>query len=350
MTLRRGTPIYGRTAPFFVFKKILRTNRKEDSSKRRNPQIYLKGTSNMSKNESATEQAVFQTVEKFDIGFQMHDKHVVGVCLLHQSRQSQENARMTREIREESIVIIGNQDISDCVQRAKDLAYQSAVSRLEAVGNIVPAMPLETAPYTPQAAPNLGTVATDQIRDDNPISENAGVIKQKDKDEQPLARSSAPGIEPEEENPGADEGADRDDGSESDMPTGEVKEPNYAAQDFGDTGDEDDENPAQNNGIQRLDLNLGLQPAANLLHNAPAAQKANQEEAPDLAMKKALEMPITILGKLHSSYGKTAGEILNSDPQCIVDFAHRYTGPKVEEKESLVLLYPEAVRRVQAAA
>jgi len=279
-------------------------------------------------------QTGFFTTGKIDVGFEIKDGYVYGVCLLYPSRADQEHEYM---IREKSIVAIGERDLSACVEDAKDFAYKSAISRLERAGN-----PIAAEQPAVQAAPVPGVVQTDKEKAEAPAP------KEEPQGETP-AGTVVPVVEQPAYNPPAPTSQDPDD-DELDTDDVPSEEDGDATGDINDFKDEDDGESQQPNGIQRLDLNFGLQPASNLLSNAPAAGPSAPARDIDPDMKKALSMPITILGKLHASFGKTAGEILESDPQCIVDFAHRYTGPKVEEKEALVKLYPEAVRRVQNAA
>ncbi len=303
----------------------------------------------MNTNEISGGQPGFFASGKMDIGFEVGDGYVVGICLLYQSRGDQEHEYM---IREKSIVKTGDRDLSACVQAAKDLAYTSAISRIEGTANTA-------APSRPpaQAVPTMGAVQT-QV--DAPAAHSDTAAQQAAQDtgaEKPVAtivrQEATPALDPEPEDPEFDEPVDEMDGNEDSGEDGEDSdfEDDYREDDDNRDGDNDSDGgaPAQG-GVQRLDLVAGLQPASNLLNNAASAQKSPHVEGADAAMQKALAMPITILGKLHSSFGKTAGEILETDPQCIVDFAHRYTGPKVEEKEALLQVYPEAVRRVQNVA
>jgi hypothetical protein len=273
----------------------------------------------MNTKEVASDQQEFFKNGKMDMGFEVNDGYVVGVCLLYQSRADQEHEYM---IREKSIVKVGEQGLSACVQEAKDLAYQSAISRVDGVGNVL-AFPTRQTPSLSSDQPGDEADHADQ-------EQTMSIIAPTDSAE-PVVNQSY----------------------EAQPPAPAAHEPEYdpACEDNGDD-DSDGEEPVstQENGVQRLDLS-GLKPASTLLNNSPpAAQQAAPADNNESAMQKALAMPITILGKLHTSFGKTAGEILRTDPQCIVDFAHRYTGPKVEEKEALCLLYPEALRSVKNAA
>jgi hypothetical protein len=72
-----------------------------------------------------------------------------------------------------------------------------------------------------------------------------------------------------------------------------------------------------------------------------------------------LDTEITIFGKLHDCNGWKAGKILNERPEVIVDFCQRnsedyngpkYSGPRVDQKEALMKLFPDAARKVQKAA
>ena len=303
----------------------------------------------MNTNETGKGQAGFFTGGKVDIGFEIQKDYVAGVCLAYQSRADQEHEYM---IREKSFVVIGCRNLSECVEEAKDLAYKAVINRLEIAGHLAaPPQPAAQSASTAQATPSLGPVVMGR--------EKAGDSGETEKPVKPPVTQAA--RQP-DDSPPPDNEEDQDDDSDFDD---RQYDDNNSEDDDGDaTGDvsdfedddgdnEDDGNDGeqpQGNGIQRLDLNLGLQPASSLVNSAAPAQKAATADDADAEMKKALAMPITILGKLHASYGKTVAEILETDPQCIVDFAHRYKGPKEDEKNALVKLYSEAVRRAQNAA
>jgi hypothetical protein len=296
----------------------------------------------MNTKETAVGQAGFFTEGKVDIGFEIQKDYVAGVCLAYQSRNDQEHEYM---IREKSFVMIGERNLSECVEEAKDLAYRAVISRLQLAGNLAasPQSAVQAAPVV-QAAPSPASVSVEMEKSGDSSVEEKPVTA-------PVAQAvHQPYTPPDDEedqdddsgydDPQDEDGDDDEDGGEDD--SGDVS-------DFED-GDGEDNEQTQGNGIQRLDLNLGLQPASSLPNPTASAQKPALADDADVEMKKALAMPITILGKLHASYGKTVAEILDTDPQCIVDFAHRYKGPKEDEKNALVKLYSEAVRRVQNAA
>ncbi len=296
----------------------------------------------MNTKETGMGQAGFFTGGKVDIGFEIQNDYVAGVCLAYQSRADQEHEYM---IREKSFVVVGERNLSECVEEAKDLAYRAVISRLEIAGNLqAPPQPAAQSAPAGQPAPSLGPVSID--------SEKADTSGEAEKPtRQPAVQKEQQPVNPPEPEYDEEQDDDADFANQQDEDENDDEGDAGDVSDFADDDDEDEEQePQQGNDIQRLDLNLGLQPASGLVNSAAAAQKPAPDEDSDAEMKNALAMPITILGKLHGSYGKTVAEILDTDPQCIVDFAHRYKGPKVDEKNALVKLYSEAVRRVQNAA
>ena len=89
--------------------------------------------------------------------------------------------------------------------------------------------------------------------------------------------------------------------------------------------------------IEKLDLNQNISTIKTI------------DNEPSDPIQKARERQITIVGKLHTCYNWPAGKILDEMPDVIVGFAPKYSGEKTEEKEALMVLYPEAVRKVQKA-
>lgn len=279
--------------------------------------------------------AEFFASGKMDNDFELHETHVNGICVLYPSRSAQEHEYM---IREKSMVSLKGREVEECVQRAKDLAYESAVSRLQGVvipfpgtyqtNREAPEVPASTVSATVSTPPEAPATIED-------ISMNSKATAPSPKaktPEPPLSPPPAEGEEPEETNTAAvPPDSSPVSGNDAELPEAEK--------------------PATKGTVARFDLDLGLQPASNLLNDNPGRIDTSADEGDvDLDLATAMNLRITILGKLHECYNKTAGEILETNPKCIVDFAHRYTGPKKDEKEALLKLYPEAVRRVNQAA
>lgn len=253
--------------------------------------------------------AFFQT-GKMDTDFIIGERYVTGVCVMYAQRSAQEHEYM---IREKSIVALDTRGLSQCVQESKDLAYQAAVSRL---GNVN---------FSPVAEPHKQEVVTPPTAPPRPESRTVTPP--------PVAQK----------HPDEDDGEDEY-GNEWNDPEG--------------TALPDDAPPEENidtetmGGAQQFNLN-GLRPASSLLAGASKSQPQSSLEEADpaeSAYKKARNMRITILGKLHECNNWTAGRILDERPEIIVDFAHRYNGPKVGERDALKMLYTDALRRVNQAA
>lgn len=223
--------------------------------------------------------------------FEVQETYVTGVCTLYPDRLAgpQEYA-----IRERSIVERAGRPLSACAQEAKDLAFQSAVRRMEG---------FVSAPK-PAASPVSAAVKESQKEKAAPKPETPP----------PASKNT---LSPEEATP---------------APTSSVPE------------------PAQTTLTppplpRRLELG-DLRPASSLIAAAPKPEPDSEEQR----IEKARSMEISILGKLHECNGWTAGRLLNERPEIIVDLVRRYKGPKEEEKEALRTLYNEALLRVGQAA
>ena len=81
---------------------------------------------------------VFFENGKMDADFEVKEGYVIGLCVLYAQRAAKEQEYM---IRNRSIVAIGDRDLSECVQMAKDLACNSALTRLSQL----PAVPAALA-------------------------------------------------------------------------------------------------------------------------------------------------------------------------------------------------------------
>jgi len=329
----------------FAFKKTLA--RKERRSVRAQTiQKTTKGKETMNANESLPVPGLadFFAAGKMDSDFEVHETHVNGICVMYPTRSSLDNEFM---IREKSMVSLKGRDIEECVQRAKDLAYESAISRLRGVVIQFPQARLADRNESTGSDAMYG-METETATDKPPVGHG-------DIPKEPRPKAAAPQANEPEPPPPPPVSVEDDDEESASAPIqgtpGEETPDKETPATVTEPDDVEPERPGGKGTVEKFDLDLGLQPASNLLGNVPDRIPTNSAAADvDPELEKAMNLPITILGKLHECYGKTAGEILQYNPKCIVDFAHRYTGPKKDEKDALLMLYPEAVRRVNQAA
>lgn len=231
---------------------------------------------------------------KVDTDFQVQEGFVTGICTLYSDRTAGPQEYI---VREKSIVETEGQFLSTCAQKAKDLAFQSAIERLERFSPV----------QQPSAKPAIEPVNTEQPTQ---------------KEEPALAPKAAP---MQEKDPPASPDSIRE-------PTQIKLAPAPSAP-------------------RRLDF-ADLRPASSLIAPSTEPTLTLEQETGDETkrIEKARAMPITILGKLHDCNGWTAGRILDERPEIIVDMVKRYNGPKVEEKEAMKTLYSEALRKLDQAA
>lgn len=229
--------------------------------------------------------AEFFRTGKVDTDFEVREDYVIGVCALYPDRLAgpQEYA-----IRERSIVERASRPLSVCAQEAKDLAFQSAVRRME---GIVTA-PVPAAVKTAQEIREKEPAPKPEPPQNSQAPEKTAQIPQEPTPEPPERSAPAPASPP-----------------------------------------------------RRLELG-DLRPASSLLAAAPEPEPDSEDQR----IEKARSIEISILGKLHECSGWTAGRLLDERPEIIVDLVKRYNGPKTEEKEALRTLYTEALRRVERAA
>lgn len=228
---------------------------------------------------------------KADTDFEVQETYVTGVCTLCPDRLAgpQEYA-----IRERSIVERAGKPLSVCAQEAKDLAFQSAVRRMEGLVSVP----------KPAAAPATATAKASQEEKSAP-----------EPDVPPTASQNTPS-------------------------------PEETAQ----TPAESTNEPAQTTLTppslpRRLEIG-DLRPASSLLPAAPEREPDSEEQK----IEQARATEIFSLGKLHECNGWTAGRLLDERPEIIVDMAKRYNGSRVKEKEAFRALFSEALRRVGQAA
>ena len=249
---------------------------------------------------------VFFENGKMDADFEVKERYVIGLCVLYAQRAAKEQEYM---IRDRSIVAIGNRDLSECVQMAKDLACNSALTRLSL-------LPVISAPVQEP-------------------------VKQKTQPEHSVSSAPAVAAAQPDELASAENPASATNSSEKET---------VSSKDTERTAEIQTEEPSALAGARQVEF-ADLRPASALLTEESVPQqsdasKPNEEDT----ITKAKDMKITILGKLHECSGWTAGKILEERPEVIVEFANRYNGPKVEERDALRTLYTEALRRVDRAA
>lgn len=241
---------------------------------------------------------------KIDTDFEVTDQYVIGICFLYPERSCQDHEFMGRE---KSIVELEGRKLSTCVQEAKDLAYQSAVSRLFGLS-----MPRKISEEESSAKLSIREHPT-ALPDQDSMQKTELITPPA---EEPLESDLPQSVEPHEE----------------------IRE-------------EPKEVPSMNGSTQ---IGFGdLRPASSLLkqEETPLSSKDPYDpEEEETEMEKALATPITILGKANLCNGWLAGKILKEHPEIIVDFAHRYSGPKEDQKQALRTLYSEALRRLDRAA
>lgn len=268
----------------------------------------------------------FFNLGKMDIDFVLGDHYVIGICVMYPDRSAQEDGYM---IREKSVVEFNGSGLSSCVQEAKDLAYQAAISRLSGIQDLGAALAghqSAAAPVNPQP-PKLTPAEVEEGQPDKSNEDNASRWSVPSRQDAPWPPADDDTNDGEEETP---ESTEPSRASDICPPVGDISIPGTP---------------------QKFDLS-DLQPASFLLQSGmkEPQNEASEPSYEDSAYEKALKMKITIVGKLHACYGKSAGDILDQMPDVIVEYAHKYNGPKVEERDALKALYTEALRRVNQAA
>ena len=98
-----------------------------------------------------------------------------------------------------------------------------------------------------------------------------------------------------------------------------------------------------------------LVPASSLIPANKQGSDSDDAEGSDndavMAHKKALATTITICGKAHDMYNRTAGEILTSAPELIAYLATmEYSGPKMNEHAAVKALHHDALERIHNKA
>lgn len=130
--------------------------------------------------------AEFFRTGKADTDFEVREDYVIGVCALYPDRLAgpQEYA-----IRERSIVERAGRPLSVCAQEAKDLAFQSAVRRMEGLAT-VPVPAAVKAPQEKKPAPEP------EPPQNSPAPEKTVQIPQEPTPEPPKRSAPAPASPP----------------------------------------------------------------------------------------------------------------------------------------------------------
>ena len=247
---------------------------------------------------------------KMDVGFEIQDGYIIGFCCMYPERTARKDEYMIRAT--SGVELDKQRGLNACVQDAKNLAYESAVNHY--LCRNVTAFPAPSGQAVEQAAVSSAATPLTVVRQGEaatPAAPKAEAESQAPVQPVSLAGESSCGLAP-ESHAGAFVVSD-DEKAEQIPLDGLVPPENPRSSDSDDSEDSDSDAGA--------------------------------------AYKEALATVITICGKAHEKYGRTAGEILHSDPELIVYLAKRdYGGNKVEEYAAVKALYHDAVERVHKAA
>lgn len=282
------------------------------------------------------------------------DKTVTGICTVYVKRTDNENEFLLREI---GVAALDGSNLNEAVRTAVNEAYDAAISH---IAGFTPSAELQQ----PQVSGKTDGRGAKPIPGLKPEPEAKTPAPAPDESNAPDTQNTA-------EIPKNGEPADASDTGTGTHPSVDLRsivdipEKNGANPDAqadappAQAGGNDDSS-AENGGIERIEFSSSLFPASDLIKSSEAENNAGEDDdGVDPEYKKALDTEITIFGKLHDCTGWKAGKILNERPDVIVDFCHRnsedfngpkYTGPRVEQKEALFKLYPDAIRKVDRAA
>ena len=249
-------------------------------------------------NFNNTFKAVFPNGKTSTRPGEISDRYVTAICRIYEQRTDAEGDYVIEEYGIAERTALDN--LSDCYAEASNVAYSNAISRL--VGS---------AATTPTTLEELfGAASTTQHTiPKQEISVDTAPSSPQDDTSNTLANDFL-------------DDTDTDD----------------FADDSGNADALDFANQSQNTDtptVQKLDLDKGLPVAASTT---------------DAEIEAARAVEITIVGKAHDSYKWTAGRILDETPEVLVNFATHYKGDKNDEKNALMTLYPEALRKLQKAA
>ena len=273
---------------------------------------------------------------KVESDIRITDKAVTGICTVYVKRSDKENEFLLREIG--VAALDGTCNLTQAVQIAVEAAYTAAMSHIS--GTVLPAAALQPV-QTPVPKKQTQSKPPQEVKPEPTQAEDLPFDADVDGDEEPL--------EPENEEP-----------PEPDFPPSvdlsNILEPDNSPP----LSDNDrEEEPDENNGIERIGFAGTLFPASDLINSTDNNNNSALDDGGDPEYHNALDTEITIFGKLHECNNWKASKILAEKPDVIVDFCHRnsenyngpkYTGPRTDQKEALFKLYPDAVRKVQKAA
>lgn len=278
---------------------------------------------------------------KTDIDFKMEDGYVIGVCCLYPDRTA---GNQEFVIRETSVVEKDARGLTACVQEAKDSAYESAVRHYLRVFS----PPQTTSNDTPKTV-----LLSEQAQKENPLSAKSAAS------DTPQADQEAPPPAGRKEN--LLQQADTESISFSGEPSeDEIVNSEPEAKILVPDGEKAkvvsiDSLVSASSMIRSQEADDQAATALATV-DAPAAEESGTENGGDdeaavgISYEEALNTTITICGKAHQCYKKTAKDLLECDPQTLVFLTTRaYGGDKITEYEALKALYYDAVERVNAA-
>jgi hypothetical protein len=263
---------------------------------------------------------------KVESDFRITDKTVTGICTVYAKRTDNENEFLLREI---GVASLDGGNLTEAVQIAVSQARNAAISLIAGI-----------SPFTAQQ-PQL-TVIKPTV--ENPIP--APEVKAEQPAPSPVNEDKGNGESEVTEQPTAIVPAVQ---SPPPLDLSSIVQPGASA-----PAVQANPTPASGGGIEKIEFDEIQFPNAG---ETPIAVVADEDADPEY--QKALDMEITIVGKLHTCNGWKAGMILDRQPDVIVDFCQRnsqeydgpkYTGPRTDQKEALFKLYPDAIRKTQNAA
>jgi len=261
---------------------------------------------------------------KVESDYRIADKTVTGICTVYTKRTDNENEFLLREI---GVAPFEAGNLTEAVQIAVSHARNAAICLIAGISPFAAGQPQLTVVKPPKekATPEPAQPAP------SPVNEAAGGDESKE----------AEVITPDENYNPVPPPVDLNTVLQAGTPA---------------TAEQAAGQQENNGGIEKIEFADNLFPESDFTDN-PAVDDATDDADPEY--QKALDMEITIFGKLHACNGWKAGKILGEQPDVIVDFCQRnsqdydgpkYTGPRVDQKEALFKLYSEAMRKVQKAA
>ena len=275
------------------------------------------------------------------------DKAVTGICTVYVNRTDDDKEFLLREI---GVAALDGNNLTEAVRTAVKEAYDAAISHIAGAMPAAAQQPqVSVKTQEPGAKPIPGPKPEPEPPAPNPDGEDAAAPK----DEADTPKADEPADAPDtgavNNPPPVDLGAILDTPEKTGAGSAEGAAPV--------DGKADD--PAENGGVERIEFSGNLFPASDLLKSEAENSGGGDDDGGDPEYRKALDTVITIFGKLHDCNNWKAGQILKERPDVIVDFCHRnsvdyngpkYTGPRVDQKEALFKLYPDAVRKADRAA